>query len=31
MQKLAEQMKAKNFEAVEKIADSILKMMGEKP
>ena len=31
MQKMAEQMKAKNFEEVEKTADSILKMMGEKP
>ena len=31
MQKLAEQLKAKNFEEAEKTADSILKMMGEKP
>jgi hypothetical protein len=29
MQKLAEQMQAKNFEEVEKIADSILKMMSQ--
>jgi hypothetical protein len=31
MQKMQEQLKAKNFEEVEKTADSILKMMGEKP
>jgi hypothetical protein len=31
MQKMQEQMKAKNFEAVERTADSILKLMGEKP
>ena len=31
MQKMAEHLKAKNFEEVEKTADSILKMMGEKP
>jgi len=31
MQKLEEHLKAKNFEEVEKAADSILKMMGEKP
>jgi hypothetical protein len=31
MQKMQEQLKAKNFMEVEKIADSILKMMGEKP
>ena len=30
MQKLQEQLKAKNFEEVEKTADSILKMMGVK-
>ena len=29
MQKLEEHLKAKNFEEVEKTADSILKMMGE--
>jgi hypothetical protein len=31
MQKMQEQLKAKNFEEVEKTADSILKLMGEKP
>jgi hypothetical protein len=31
MQKLDEHLKAKNFEEAEKTADSILKMMGEKP
>ena len=31
MQKMQEQLKAKNFEEVEKTADSILKTMGEKP
>ena len=31
MQKMQEQLKAKNFEEVEKTADSILKMMDEKP
>lgn len=31
MKKLDEQLKAKNFEEVEKTADSILKLIGEKP
>jgi hypothetical protein len=31
VQKMQEQMKAKNFEEVEKTADSILKLMGEEP
>jgi hypothetical protein len=31
VQKMQEQLKARNFEEVEKTADSILKMMGEKP
>lgn len=31
MQKMQEQLKAKNFVEVEKTADSILKLMGEKP
>jgi hypothetical protein len=31
MQKMQEQVKARNFEEAEKTADSILKMMGEKP
>jgi hypothetical protein len=31
MQKMQEQLKARNFEEAEKTADSILKMMGEKP
>ena len=31
MQKMQEQLKAKNFEAVEKTADSILKLMGVSP
>jgi hypothetical protein len=31
MQKPEEHLKAKNFEEVEKAADSILKMMSEKP
>jgi len=31
MQQLQAQLKAKNFEEVEKTADLILKMMGEQP
>jgi hypothetical protein len=31
MQTLKEQLNVKNFEEAEKTADSILKMMGEKP
>ena len=31
MQKLESHLKAKNFDEVEKAADSILKLMGEKP
>jgi len=31
VQRMQEQMKAKNFEEVETIADSILKLMAEKP
>jgi hypothetical protein len=31
MHKMQEHLKAKDFEEVEKTADSILKMMGEKP
>jgi hypothetical protein len=31
MQKLQEELKARNFEEVEKIADSILQLMAEKP